>query len=112
MSRTIEFLVIGEAARRLGARCIRAAGRCFDGPILVGDHFREARYGDRVASVDLVVEEIWTYGKLLDELDPGLTGELVLSGELSEPLADHAVLAGKDPLARRFRRFGCPADEA
>lgn len=71
------------------------AGRCLDGPILLGDRFREVQEHEEAASIDLVVEEISTYGKLLGQLDPVVTGELVLSGQLRQPLTDHSVLVGQ-----------------
>jgi hypothetical protein len=95
MSRKLSFLVIGESAAQSHGSKFMVAGRCLDGPILIGDHFREVQDREKVDSVDLVVEEISAYGKLLGQLDPVVTGRLVLSGDLPQPLADHVVLAGK-----------------
>jgi hypothetical protein len=71
------------------------ADRCLDRPIYVGDHFREVRIGDDSESIQLVVEEISAYGKFLGQLHPVVTAELLLSGILGRPLANHAVLTGK-----------------
>ena len=94
MSRQIRFLVIGESAAQPFESSLTVAGRCLEGPILVGDQFREVQDGENVEPVRLVVEQIAAYGKLLGQLDPVVTGELVLSGTLSQPLADHAVIVG------------------
>jgi hypothetical protein len=95
MSKKITFLVIGESATQSRGPNFAVAGRCLDGPILVGDHFRAIQGGEEAEPFDLVVEEISAYGKLLSQLDPVVTGELVLSGELRQPLTSHAVLVGE-----------------
>jgi hypothetical protein len=95
MSREIRFLVIGGPVSKPHGAGFAVAGRCLDGPILVGDQFREVQDGESIEPVRLVVEEISPYGKLLGQLDPVVTGELVLSGTPGPPLADHAVLAGR-----------------
>jgi hypothetical protein len=58
------------------------AGRCYDGPINLGDRFTQLQYDDRALSVDLSVEEIRTYGHLVDSLPEIFTGELKLAGQL------------------------------
>jgi hypothetical protein len=94
MPRKISFLVIGGSTGQSVCTKVTVAGRCLDGPICVGDHFQEVQNREDVVSVALVVEEISAYGKLLAQLDPVVTGELVLSGRLQQPIGDHAVLAG------------------
>lgn len=95
MSRTISFLVIGGAIAQSPGTKVTVAGRCLDGPIFVGDHFQEIRDGVDIDSVALVVEEISAYGKLLSQLDPVVTGELVLMGQIRQAIGDHAVLTGR-----------------
>lgn len=94
MTRKVRFLVVGGSSVRTVSETVTVAGRCLDGPIFVGDHFQAVQDHEHVVSVALVVEEISAYGKLLSRLDPVVTGELVLSGKLQQPIGDHAVLAG------------------
>lgn len=58
-------------------------GRCYEGPIVLGDRFHQLLTGGYKAAIDLEVEGIRIYGQLIDEMDPVLTGELLLSGTLS-----------------------------
>lgn len=95
MPRQISFLVIGGPVTQSRDSNTKVAGRCLEGPILLGDHFREVKGREDVQRIDLVVEEISAYGKLLGRLDPVVTGELILSGDIGQPLADHAVLSGE-----------------
>jgi len=94
MPRKISFLVIGGSTAQSVSLRVTIAGRCLDGPIFLGDHFQEIQDREDVVSVALVVEEISAYGKLLAQLDPVVTGELVLSGRLQQAIGDHAVIAG------------------
>jgi len=96
MRRKISFLVIGESAAQSHGRDITVAGRCLDGPILIGDHFRQIQDRGKAGSIDLIVEEISAYGKLLSQLDSVVTGNLILSGRLSRPLTDHTVIVGDE----------------
>jgi len=78
---------------------IRVIGRCFSGPILVGSVFsRMRRYlGDEPLSeahVKLEVVEIEAYRRRLDAMDSGLTGALVLKGQVPDALDDGWVLGG------------------
>lgn len=97
MARKIRYLVIGDLGTAPHGPTFRITGRCLDGPILVGDHFQGVERRGEVEPVDLLVDEIAAYGKLLSQLDPVVTGELVLSGDLRRPLADRSVLIGDVP---------------
>jgi hypothetical protein len=94
VSRTISFLVIGGVSAKSARTKVTVAGRCLDGPIFVGDHFQEVRDGAGEVNAAFVVEEISAYGKLLDQLDPVVTGELVLTGRIEQAISDHSVLIG------------------
>ena len=87
----IEFGV--HAAEASGARA-RVSGRCYSGPIDVGDVFsavyelvvqpKGEEYGPSLRSksqlVDIEVKAITAYGRSLSTLDTGMTAELLLSG--------------------------------
>jgi len=96
MTRKIEFLVLNEPRPAVGSDFM-VGGRCLDGPIRIGDIFLEVNRGQAAESVRLVVEEISAYGKLLAQLDPVVTAELLLTGESPTPLADHCILSGEAP---------------
>jgi hypothetical protein len=95
MSRNIKFLVIDGSTTTASGFGIVIAGRCYDGPIYPGDIFSEAREGDISRPIHLTVENISSYGRIMDQIDPTVTGQLVLSGGLSKPIPDHAIISGK-----------------
>jgi len=90
---------------------VRVIGRCFEGPILLGDTFTVAfkrtlerlpdGYGPGVRSderaIALKVDTIWAYNHSLDELPPGMTGRLTLSGLGSDVLREDDVLSNSKP---------------
>lgn len=81
---------------RLGR--IVAAGRCWKGPIPLGTTFTAIATPQsdgtlaNTGSCLLIAEEISLYGRLVDELDEGLTARIVLVGEADRPLHPMDVL--------------------
>lgn len=81
-------------------------GRCYVGPIRVGDTFnfvykavpqktesgfdRSQRIGHR--AVNIRIDEIVAYTRKLDEIDSGLTARLTVSGEGADTLQNDDVL--------------------
>lgn len=102
----IEF---GIETATLQDKLIIVAGRCYQGPISIGDSFdliytvepvlTPSGYGPSTRGpereVALRVETLWAYGHFLEELDTGLTAELTLSGRGGELLRPGAVLGVK-----------------
>ena len=102
--RLIEFGV--DIVQQQSEDRIVVAGRCYKGPIYVGDIFTaiyqltptkigidygpSIRAGDK--SVSLTVEAIRAYQHTLDWLDEGLTAEIELSGEGAKLLESKFVL--------------------
>jgi hypothetical protein len=87
------------------------SGRCYKGPITLGDCFNlvyklktlkgsDGSYGPSLPfnkeQLSLCVEKIWSYGHTLDTMDEGLTGKLQLSGWKGR------VLQHRDVLGRYF----------
>lgn len=95
MSRNIEFLMIGEKASKDSRSSFSIAGRCLRGPIFPGDAFSSVGQGENRETVQLTVEKILAYGKVLTQLDPVVTAQLTLSGNLPGTLADHSILSGE-----------------
>jgi len=83
-------------------------GRCYTGPIRIGDAFRSAQSpgGERVA-VALTVVAMDSYGHALDEIQEGLTARLTLRGTGADHLADETVLstAGSRSLYFSYSQF-------
>jgi hypothetical protein len=78
----LRFLIVTWENSADQRHCV-VAGRCYEGPIVLGNRFCQLLTRGQIVPVDLTVEEIRSYGHLLDEIDPVLTGELLLSGTLS-----------------------------
>src|SRR5262245_5106396 len=110
--RRIEFSV--ELTRTQTDR-IFVAGRCYHGPLRVGDVFTEAyryiraesfadyvvpppRCDDSVREFQLEVKSIFLYGRYLNQIDAGLTAELELTGDGAIPLATGDVMGGQSAL--------------
>ena len=93
-------------------------GRCYVGPICVGDFFDHLISQDEASDpgqpIRLRVLRIEAYGQSLDELDTGLTARLYLSGDLPAQLADGWVLSsgGGGGLSSSERSEGDPTDGA
>ncbi|HEX3784556.1 MAG TPA: hypothetical protein VHX38_33265 [Pseudonocardiaceae bacterium] len=94
--REIEFAELGgdPAARDDG---VHLAGRCYQGPILVGDVFVEAVTADGKQEIALRLDQVLLYGRPSDELDPGLTAEITLSGEGLQHVKAGVLLRGQVP---------------
>lgn len=95
--RPIEFAELrGDPERREGV--LVAAGRCHLGPIRVGDRFTSLVDHKGVEHcVELGVVDIGMYGQYVLEIDPVVSGELFLTGELDPNLAIGATLYGLMP---------------
>ena len=72
----------------------RLAGRCYHGPIRLGDTFSEAVKADERHEVALRVDALLFYGKPVPELHPGETAEVSLSGKGTELVTVGVVLRG------------------
>ncbi|GAB2741927.1 hypothetical protein [Amycolatopsis magusensis] len=69
---------------------VRLAGRCYQGPIQVGDVFTEAAGQE----VRLRVDGILFYGKPVPELHPSESGQLTLTGDGLEHVVAGVSLRG------------------
>jgi hypothetical protein len=76
------------------AESIYVGVRCCGDPIQVGDRLVTSAGADE-ADGALRVERILTYGKYLNRLDTGMTGELALSGLLAMELHGGSELRGE-----------------
>jgi len=88
MATRIEFGQLCDMVSANAQRRIRVCGRCWHGPISLGDVFRTAT--DNLASqpIALSVVRIELYGHDMDELGQGLTGCLTLEGDGHNRLSD------------------------
>jgi len=69
-------------------------GRCYQGPLRVGDVFQRFVTADGTElSVHLKVEGIQAYQHDFESIDEGLTARLRLAGSGTESLADGGVLS-------------------
>jgi hypothetical protein len=90
--------------------CIIVAGRCYHGPINVGERFHclyelvpeltENGYGpskrnEQEQLVNLRIDAISAYNHSFIQLDPGMTAELELSGEGIEKIKKGLILGIK-----------------
>jgi sulfate adenylyltransferase subunit 1 (EFTu-like GTPase family) len=67
------------------------------GTILVGNQFKLVKPPSGSWPVELIVKEIVSYGRQLNELPKGMSGRLCLSGELTEVLSKGDLLIGNMP---------------
>lgn len=74
---------------------VRLAGRCYQGPIRIGDVFVEAAAGDGQHEIALRLDQVLLYGRPSDELDPGLTAEITLSGAGARHVVAGVLLRGE-----------------
>ncbi len=77
--RRIEFAELRGDPAVSGAD-VRVAGRCYSGPVRLGDVFTQVATADDRRETALRVDQVLIYGGPSDELDPGLTAEIALSG--------------------------------
>lgn len=93
------------AIEKADAKCVVLVGRCYRGPIRVGDVFASASrliaapLGEsprRSSSIEtaLTLVKIEAYGSSLNELDEGVTARIVLQGRGVAVLSAEMVLAG------------------
>jgi hypothetical protein len=77
--RKVEFaeLGMGPVAERNG---IVISGRCYRGPIRVGDFFTEARGGGGKHDVALRVGAVIYHGELIGEMVKGQSADILLTG--------------------------------
>lgn len=75
---------------------IVVAGRCWEGPIKVGDEFTRSESFDAgdATPVSLTVTSIQFYGKLVDSLAAGDTAKLTLAGDVRPAALTGWVLRG------------------
>jgi hypothetical protein len=75
------------------------SGRCYKGPLSVGDTFLSVislgPTGDRLDSqpVKLKIQEMIAYGREMDQIDEGLTAKIKLAGESGELVSQQSVLS-------------------
>jgi hypothetical protein len=75
-----------------------AGGRCWKGPVPLGTVFtsigtlRSDGTWVTTSSCELAVEAISSYGHAIDELDEGMTAQIVLVGRADRPLAARDLL--------------------
>ena len=95
--RLIEFAELrGDPDRRDGL--LVAAGRCHVGPIRVGDRFTVLVDRRGVEhDVDLGVLDIGMYGGFVYEIDPVVSGELFMTGDVDIEIVAGATLRGSMP---------------
>jgi hypothetical protein len=79
--RKIEFAELGGGPVPDGNGGIRLSGRCYKGPIRVGDFFTEARGGGGKHDIALRVGAVIYHGELIADLVKGQSAEIVLTGQ-------------------------------
>ena len=77
--RKIEFADLGGGAR-LDGNGIWLSGRCYKGPIRVGDFFTEARGGGGTHDVALRVGAVIYHGEPISDLVKGQSADIILTG--------------------------------
>ncbi len=85
----LEFWVHSAADAGLGTM---VSGKVFNGSLKVGDVLHRAVIGEATHSVNLRVEEISIYGFLVDELNAALSGQVLMTGEGADLLAQDVLL--------------------
>jgi hypothetical protein len=73
---------------------VRLAGRCYSGPIRLGDVFTVVVTADGEHEVALRVDRGLVYGRLLDEVHEGTSAEITLSGSGAEYVIARVLLRG------------------
>jgi hypothetical protein len=76
---------------------VTLAGRCYHGPIKLGDTFTTARTAGDAREVALRVESLLFYGKQVPEIDSGESATMTLTGQGSEAVTARVVLHGDMP---------------
>jgi hypothetical protein len=78
--RKVEFAELGTGPMTDG-HGIRISGRCYRGPIRVGDFFTEARGGGAKHDIALRVGAVIYQGELIAELVKGMSADIFLTGQ-------------------------------
>jgi hypothetical protein len=104
----MEFSI--EDFQQLSIDSITLIGRCYQGPINVGERFHclyelvpqltengysYSKRSQQEHSVNLRIDSISSYGHSLTQLDPGMTAKLELSGEGIEKVKRRWILGTK-----------------
>lgn len=74
---------------------VTLAGRCYQGPIRVGDVFTEAESAGERHGIALKVASVLFYGKAVTELDPVSSAEVTVTGQGAEWVSAGVVLRGR-----------------
>ena len=73
-----------ESVERISDDSVLCVVRCLAGSVSPGDVFRNAVLDDgAVTAIDLRVDQIWRYGRMVDLLDPPHAAKIELSGAVS-----------------------------
>lgn len=92
--REIEFAELrGDPA--VEADRVTLAGRCYQGPIRLGDIFTEAESAGERNEIALTVASLLFYGKEVAELDPASSAQLTLTGQGTEWITAGVLLHGR-----------------
>ncbi|WP_125728700.1 hypothetical protein [Kibdelosporangium aridum] len=94
--RKIEFAELGGGPVADG-NGVRITGRCYKGPIRVGDFFTEARGGGGKFDVALKVNAVVYHGEFFNEMVKGQSAEIVLTGNGFERVTAGVRLRGLMP---------------
>ncbi|CAM4014637.1 hypothetical protein KIPE111705_36275 [Kibdelosporangium persicum] len=94
--RKIEFAELGSGPVADG-NGVRITGRCYKGPVRVGDFFTEARGGGGKHDIALKVSAIVYHGEFLAEMVKGQSADIVLAGHGFERVTSGVRLRGLMP---------------
>nr|WP_042198185.1 hypothetical protein [Kibdelosporangium sp. MJ126-NF4]CEL23252.1 hypothetical protein [Kibdelosporangium sp. MJ126-NF4]CTQ94414.1 hypothetical protein [Kibdelosporangium sp. MJ126-NF4] len=94
--RKVEFAELGGEVVADASR-VRISGRCYKGPIRVGDFFTEARGGGGKFEIALKVTAVVYQGELYEEMVKGQSADIVLAGNGFERVTAGVRLRGLMP---------------
>jgi hypothetical protein len=94
--RKVEFAELGGGPVADG-NGVRINGRCYKGPIRVGDFFTEARSGGGKHDVALKVIAVVYHGEFFTEMVKGQSADIVLAGNGFERVTAGVRLRGLMP---------------
>ncbi|MEV4311116.1 hypothetical protein [Actinocrispum sp. NPDC049592] len=92
--RRIEFAEL-RGDPMLGGNTVRLFGRCYHGPIKIGDIFTEVKSGRGLEDVGMRVMAVIFKGDPVPEVVTGQTGEIVLTGLGVETVTPGVRISGK-----------------
>lgn len=94
--RKIEFAeLLGEPVQE--GNGVRLNGRCYRGPIQIGDIFTEASARGETYDVALRVGAVFFIGRYVSKIDKGQIGEVTLTGQGAQMALGGARLRGIMP---------------